>query len=187
MPERRLLDIQTEFQLLNLKFAKLREAIWNKIKENGLETRTFATNSIRLTLQGLVERIIDRFESKLFAQNDASNRETILNLIHVEKANLVCHVGTKKKPIANKTRHFYLAIPDRLPISIGWVYHQHKRSQTTPKDCNIERHSWAPIQNFLDTVSLLLNVEEVRHKAIDAISFLAPPSDTKLTKLASYS
>lgn len=138
MSEWRLLDSQTEPQLSNSKFAKLREDIQDKIKENGLEIQTFAINSMRLTLQERVERIIDSFESKLHAQNDASNREAILNLIHVEKANLVCHVGIKKKPIANETCHSHLAIPDRLPIPIGQAHYQHKQSQITPKDRNVE-------------------------------------------------
>lgn len=93
---------------------------------------------MRLILQGLVGRIIDRFESKLPAQNNASNREIILNIVHVEKANLICHAGTKKKPIANKTRHSYPATPDHLLIPIGQAHHQHKQSQTTSKDCNVE-------------------------------------------------
>lgn len=142
---------------------------------------------MRLTLQRLVRKIIDRFESKLPAQNDASNREAIFKLVLVEKANLVCHIGTKKKPIANKTCHSYLAISDHFLIPIGRAHHQHKWSQTTPKDCNVERHSWAPIQDFSDAVSPLPTAEGIGYKAIDATSSLASPSDTKLTKLAPYS
>ena len=118
MPELRLADIQAGFGLSTSRFGKLRRAVREEVEREGLATKTLATNSMRLSLQELVGRMIAKFDRILPADNDDFNKEAILKLVHIEKANVARHVETKRKANQHIITHSNANPPEPIPSRV---------------------------------------------------------------------
>ncbi|MCJ1344571.1 hypothetical protein MMC31_002774 [Peltigera leucophlebia] len=64
---------------------------------------TLATNDMRHNVQTLVDTIISRFQKKISSMDGKFAQNAVFRLIHLEKANLVRHRGTKRNiDVSNK-------------------------------------------------------------------------------------
>lgn len=89
-------EIQVGLGLFGHHFAQLREDVRREDEKQGLTTTTFAINDMRRNVQTLVNTIISRFQKKISSTNAKFVQNAVFRLIHLEKANLVRHRGTKR-------------------------------------------------------------------------------------------
>ena len=89
-------EIQAGLGLSGHRFAQLREDVRREVERQGLTTTTLATNDMRRNVQTLVDTIISRFQKRISSTDAKFVRNAVFRLIHLEKANLVRHRGTKR-------------------------------------------------------------------------------------------
>lgn len=147
MPELRLADIQAGLGLSTSRFGKLRRAVREEVEREGLATKTLATNSMRLSLQELVGRMIARFDRILPADNDDFNKEAILKLVHIEKANVARHVETKRKANQDIITHSNANPPEPIPSRVVQAPPPPTLTPMTSSKRDLKRHGQKPLQN----------------------------------------
>ena len=89
-------EIQAGLGLSGHRFAQLREDVRREVERQGLTTTTLATNDMRRNVQTLVDTIISRFQKRISSTDAKFVRNAVFRLIHLEKANLVRHRGSKR-------------------------------------------------------------------------------------------
>lgn len=147
MPELRLADIKAGLGLSTSRFGKLRHAIREEVEREGLATKTLATNSMRLSLRELVERMIAQFDRKLSVDNDAFNKEAILKLVHIEKANVARHVETKRKANQDVITHFNGNTPEPIPSRQAHALPPPTSAPVPSSKRDFKRHGQRPLHS----------------------------------------
>lgn len=99
------------------RFAQLREAVRQTVEQRGLSTTTLGTNEMRQCVREVVDDLISKFRKKFTSTDEGFIRDALSRLLHLEKANIVRHVGAKRDrdPIYKRKR---LKTDDRSNLRI---------------------------------------------------------------------